>query len=237
MELTGIARELRDSVATLEFGDPVSHVYHPLRYAWSPHRAYLERYGVPPKDVLLVGMNPGPWGMAQTGVPFGDVVAVRDWLEISEPVQRPESEHPGRPVLGFDCSRREVSGSRLWGWVQDTFSSPQRFFRRFFVHNYCPLLFLEASGRNRTPDRLPAAERRPLEAACDTALRRTADVLGVRCVVGIGGFAARRARAALSDSGIPVHQILHPSPASPAANRGWAQLATRQLGELGVAIP
>jgi single-strand selective monofunctional uracil DNA glycosylase len=175
--------------------------------------------------------------MAQTGVPFGEVAAVREWLQITEPVLRPSLEHPKRPVLGLDCARSEVSGRRLWGWIREAFSSPQRFFSRFFVYNYCPLLFLEASGRNRTPDRLPTAERRPLEAACDTALRRTAEVLGVQLVVGVGGFASRRARSALIDSGTLVEQILHPSPASPAANRGWARQVTRQFNEMGVAIP
>jgi single-strand selective monofunctional uracil DNA glycosylase len=29
-------------------------------------------------------------------------------------------------------------------------------------------------------------------------------------------------------------KVLHPSPASPAANRGWAEAATRQLIEQGV---
>jgi single-strand selective monofunctional uracil DNA glycosylase len=237
VKLIEIARDLRDDVAGLTFASPVSHVYSPLRYAWSPHQAYLKRYGQPPKEVVLVGMNPGPWGMAQTGVPFGEVTVVREWLQITEPVTRPGSEHPKRPVLGLDCARSEVSGRRLWGWIRTTFSTPERFFSRFFVHNYCPLLFLEASGRNRTPDRLPVTERRPLEAACDRALRRTVEALGARLVVGVGGFASRRARSALIETGIPVGQILHPSPASPAANRGWDQRVTRQLTEIGVAIP
>ena len=237
MDLIDIARDLRDDVACLRFGPPVSHVYNPLQYAWRAHEAYLMRYGGPPKEVVLVGMNPGPWGMAQTGVPFGEVAVVRGWLQITEPVARPDSEHPRRPVLGVDCGRSEVSGRRLWGWIRTTFSTPGRFFKRFFVHNYCPLLFLESSGRNRTPDRLPAAERRPLEAACDRALRRTVEVLGAPLVVGVGGFATRRARSALTGTGIRVGQILHPSPASPAANRGWDRKVTRQLTELGVAIP
>jgi len=237
VDLIEIARELRDDVAELRFGPPVGHVYDPLQYAWLPHETYLRRYGKPPKEVILVGMNPGPWGMAQTGVPFGEVAAVRDWLQITEPVARPVPEHPKRPVLGFDCDRSEVSGRRLWGWIRSAFSSPNHFFARFFVYNYCPLLFLEASGRNRTPDRLPAAERRSLEAACDHALRRTVEVLGARLVIGVGGFAARRARSALIESGIPVEQILHPSPASPAANRGWGHQVTLQLEQIGVAIP
>ena len=34
------------------------------------------------KRVVFLGMNPGPFGMAQVGVPFGEVAAVRDWLRI-----------------------------------------------------------------------------------------------------------------------------------------------------------
>ena len=237
MELIEIARDLRDCVEQLHFGPPISHVYHPLRYAWSPHEAYLRRFGTPPKEILIVGMNPGPWGMAQTGVPFGEVGTVREWLKITGSIGRPDPEHPRRPILGFDCPRSEVSGRRLWGWIRQSFSTPHHFFGRFFVYNYCPLLLLEASGRNRTPDRLPIQERRPLESICDTALRRTVEFLQVRLVLGVGGFASRRARAALVDTATPVEQILHPSPASPAANRGWARQVTRRLRELGVAIP
>jgi single-strand selective monofunctional uracil DNA glycosylase len=40
-----------------------------------------------------------------------------------------------------------VSGQRLWGWVQARFGSAAPFFERFWVHNYCPLLFVEASGK------------------------------------------------------------------------------------------
>jgi single-strand selective monofunctional uracil DNA glycosylase len=232
--LVEIADELRDEVAGLRFSAPVSHVYNPLRYAWRSHRSYLERFGKAPKQVLLVGMNPGPWGMAQTGVPFGEVAAVRDWLRIDCRVESPEVEHPKRPVTGLDCRRSEVSGARVWGWARDSYRSPQRFFEVFFIHNYCPLMFLEASGRNRTPDRLPAAERRPLLEACDRALRRVVSELRPRLVVGVGNFAEARARLSLAGTEIPVGRILHPSPASPAANRGWAEQAARQLAALGV---
>jgi single-strand selective monofunctional uracil DNA glycosylase len=181
-------------------------------------------------------MNPGPFGMAQTGVPFGEVSAVRDWLGIDSPVGKPPREHPKRPVLGFDCPRSEVSGARVWGWARATFGTPERFFRRFFVGNYCPLLFLEASGRNLTPDRLPASELAPLAAACDRALVRTAEILSPRVVVGVGKFAEEAARRALAGTGIRVGGILHPSPASPAANRGWADEATRQLRALSIRL-
>lgn len=237
MTLVAIAEELRDAVRPLRFSPPVSHVYSPLDYAWPAHRAYLERFGSAPREIVLVGMNPGPWGMAQTGVPFGEVAAVRDWLGISAPVGRPEREHPARPVTGFACTRSEVSGRRVWGWARELSGTPGRFFERFFIANYCPLLFLESSGRNLTPDRLPAAERRALEAACDVALARSIGLLEPRIVLGFGAFATRSAARALAGAGVRVEQVLHPSPASPAANRGWSEQLMRRLAELGVVPP
>lgn len=236
MELVEIARRLRRDVTRLEFAPPVTHIYNPLDYAWKPHRLYLERYGRGKPQVILLGMNPGPFGMAQTGVPFGDVAMVRDWLGIEAPVERPAREHQKRPVAGFRCTRVEASGQRLWGWAHDNFATPQRFFERFFVANYCPLAFLEASGRNRTPDKLPRAERGTLFEACDAALRRTVERLHPEFVVGVGRFGADRAAAVLNETEIRLGVLPHPSPASPAANRGWAAQATRALAELGIAI-
>jgi single-strand selective monofunctional uracil DNA glycosylase len=233
--LISISRDLAHRVSRLRFGPPVTHVYHPLEYATVPHEAYLRRYGQPPRRVVLLGMNPGPFGMAQTGIPFGDVTMVRDWLGVQGPVGQPARMHPKRPVLGFDCARSEVSGVRLWGWARDRFGTPQAFFATFFVGNYCPLAFFEASGRNRTPDKLPAAEQVPLFAACDEALRRMVEVLRPQYVVGVGTFACKRARLALAGLDVAVDTILHPSPASPLANRGWAAAASRQLAALGIA--
>ena len=236
MTLVDISRALAARVGTLRFAAPVSVVYNPLDYARAPHELYLSRYGRGRKEVLLLGMNPGPFGMAQTGVPFGDVTMVRDWLGIVGAVGKPPDEHPKRPVLGFDCHRTEVSGTRLWGWARERFGTPQRFFERFFVANYCPLVFMEESGGNRTPDKLPAAELEAVISACDEALRNVVRVLEPRIVVGIGGFAQRRARAALINENIEIGTILHPSPASPLANRGWAETIERQLRELGVSL-
>ena len=234
MDPIRISRALSRAVGKLHFGAPVTHVYDPLVYARASHEEYLRRFARRGPDALLLGMNPGPFGMAQTGVPFGEVALVRDWMGIEEPVGRPRPEHPKRPVLGFDCERSEVSGARLWGWARERFGTPQAFFERFFVWNYCPLVFLEESGRNRTPDKLPAAEREPLFAACDGALRRMAELIGPRLVIGVGRFAELRARRALSANGVAFGTILHPSPASPAANRGWAREAERQLSALGL---
>jgi len=161
---------------------------------------------------------------------------VRDWLGIEAPVEHPAREHPKRPVAGFQCPRGEVSGQRLWGWARDHFATPQRFFEKFFVANYCPLAFIEASGRNRTPDKLPRGERGALFAACDEALFRTVERLHPEHIVGVGRFAANRAAAALKGSGIKLGVMPHPSPASPAANRGWAAQATRALAGLGIKL-
>jgi single-strand selective monofunctional uracil DNA glycosylase len=231
-----IADELCRSLARLRFGPPVTHTYNPLLYARDPYARYAGCYGVRPKQVVLLGMNPGPFGMAQTGVPFGEVGLVRDWLRIEGPVRRPRREHPRRPIEGFACRRSEVSGRRLWGWARDRFGTPERFFRRFFVANYCPLVFMEESGRNRTPDKLPAAEREPLFRACDRALRRTVEHLRPRFVVGVGRFAEERARAAVGDLDLEIGRVPHPSPASPAANRDWPRQATLALTALGVDV-
>lgn len=236
-DLISIADDLACRLERLAFGPPVTHVYNPLVYAREPYESYVTRYGRPPKEVVLVGMNPGPWGMTQTGVPFGEVSAVRDWLGIGGEVGHPAVEHEKRPVTGFACHRSEVSGRRVWGWARHAFGTADCFFRRFFIANYCPLLFLEATGRNRTPDRLPTAERVPLLAACDLALRETVLVLEPRLVVGIGRFAEARARIAVHGLDVSVGRISHPSPANPSANRGWEEIANRELTAQGVDLP
>lgn len=234
MDLLQITGELVRELDRLVFAPPVAHVYNPLVYARKPHEEYLRRYGNAPKETVFVGMNPGPWGMAQTGVPFGEISVVREWLGIDGSVERPANEHPKKRVTGFACRRSEVSGRRLWGLIRSRYGSPERFFARFFVLNYCPLLFLDADGRNLTPDKLRSAERDALNAACDRALRRGVEILQPSCVVGVGNFAADQVVRALADTGIRIGRILHPSPANPAANKGWEEVVLRQLAEQGV---
>lgn len=234
MDLLSISEILAEQLDRLEFSRPVTHVYNPLRYAWRPHREYLSRYGGTGKKAVLVGMNPGPWGMTQTGIPFGEVAVVRDWLKIVDPVERPELEHPKKPVQGLDCRRSEVSGKRLWGMIRERFETPGLFFRDYFVLNYCPLLFLDSQGANLTPDKLAAAERQALMRACDQALRHMIEYLKPEFVIGVGNFAAIQAETALQGLPVNVSKILHPSPSSPAANRGWGDVALRQLSEAGI---
>ncbi|MBX3182614.1 MAG: single-stranded DNA-binding protein [Polyangiaceae bacterium] len=242
MQLVEISRRLSRAVGALRFAPPVTTVYNPLEYAREPHERYLERFGRvrrgERRPVLLLGMNPGPFGMAQTGVPFGEVARVRDFLGIEGRVAQPSTPHPKRPVQGFACARSEVSGARLWGWVQARFHTPEAFFERAFVVNYCPLVFMEESGRNFTPDKLPVEEREALFTVCDEALRECVAALKPDWVVGVGAFARRRAELALAErlsaGALQVGSVLHPSPASPKANRGWGEAADAELAAQGI---
>ena len=227
---------LREALADLDFEAPVACVYRPLEYAWAPHRAYLERYGGGRKRVVFLGMNPGPFGMAQTGVPFGEVSFVRDWMGIDAPVKKPAVEHAKRPVEGFSCTRSAVSGRRLWGLFAERFGAPGYFFKDHFVLYYCPLVWMSATGANLTPDKVSAAEREPVERACLRHLGEVIQILRPSFLIGVGGFAEERLRRAAESSGLTavLGRVLHPSPASPAANRGWAGAATRQLEDQGV---
>lgn len=232
-KLVAAARQLSREVGGLSF-PAAAYVYNPLDYAQEAHARYLETYGSTKKRVVFLGMNPGPWGMAQTGVPFGEIEAVKRWLKIEAPIGKPDPEHPKRPVLGFACQRSEVSGRRLWGLFEKRFGRPEDFFCDHFVANYCPLMFLEASGRNLTPDKLSTAASKALFAACDQHLQQVVNILEPQWLVGVGRFSEKCARRALADSGVSIGQILHPSPASPAANRDWPAAAARQLQALGI---
>ena len=232
MKALSIYRKLVEELAPLRFEAPVACVYNPLLHARRPFEAYLARYGAAPREVLLVGMNPGPFGMAQTGVPFGDVGMVRDWLGIEEPVERPKIEHPKRPIEGFQCRRGEVSGRRLWGWARERFGTPEAFFARFMVLNYCPLVFMRESGANLTPQDLSAAQQQQLLPPCDRALERLIAFYRPRFVLGVGKFAERQIRNVAAGSGVVMGGIPPPSPANPAATRGWAQAAETALKAL-----
>ena len=227
--ITAAAHKLSAACNTLNFGEPVTHVYNPLEYAWAAHKQYISRAASGKKKVVFLGMNPGPFGMAQTGVPFGEIAAVRDWIGIDALISKPDNEHPKRPVDGLACTRSEVSGRRLWGLFAERFGSADDFFNDHFITNHCPLVFMEETGRNRTPDKLPVNEAYPLMEICDAHLRSVVEILEPEWLVAVGGFAEKRASIALDGSPVRIGKILHPSPASPAANRGWAEQATQQM--------
>jgi len=244
IELKKISATLASRCKTLRFSGKVKAIYNPLDYAKRPHNKYLELAGANQKKVIFLGMNPGPWGMAQTGVPFGEIPAVRDWLGINEKVDKPTQEHPKRLIEGFNCERSEVSGKRLWGFFSDRYKTPKDFFKDHYVANYCPLIFMDENGANITPDKLIHGEKITLFEFCDRALEQTIILLKPKWVIGIGGFAKMRIdtvcdkmREENRDSffkSIKTGQILHPSPANPRANKGWEEEVLKKLKDLGV---
>jgi single-strand selective monofunctional uracil DNA glycosylase len=233
-DLAGRIMSLYDSLAAdldrLRFAAPVAAVYDPLVYAREPWRRYVERFlAGRPGRVLWLGMNPGPFGMAQTGVPFGAIPPVRDWMGIDCPVAQPPAIHPKRPIQGFACPRIEGSGKRLWGLFSRNWPNPDAAFTRHAVVNWCPLVFMDGGGANLTPDKLPRAERQAVAARCDRALAELIALLEPRALVGVGAFAANRLAGVLAGGipgapplpALPVVTVLHPSPASPRANKDW----------------
>ena len=236
--LVAAAKKLKSDLDKLQFVAPAAWVYNPLNYAWSAHQEYLTRYASESCRVFLLGMNPGPWGMAQTGVPFGEIDAVRKYLKIETKIGKPLREHPKRPIEGFQCTRSEVSGKRLWGLFSDRYPNAEDFFAEHFVSNYCPLVFMDDGARNVTPDKLPASDSKELDALCDSHLQKSLLLLQPEFVVGVGAYAEdclkRVCKSHRQLEAITICKILHPSPASPAANRGWAEQATKQLCEAGI---
>lgn len=238
-QLVEVIRQLGHECEELTFESPADYVYNPLEYAWAPHEAYIRRYAHVGVEAVLVGMNPGPFGMLQTGVPFGDIGMVRDWLDLEGLVSQPPKQHPKRPVQGFAIQRGEVSGKRVWGWARDRFQTPDKFFRRFFIHNYCPLGFFNAAGTNITPDALRGSSRDALFAACDKALSETLRLLQANVAIGIGRFAEQRVQVVAQPLGIRAGNVTHPSPANPRANAGggWGVHMDAAAAEFGVSIP
>ena len=214
--------------------DFVTHFYNPLLYAWNAHKIYLERFGSGSKKVFFLGMNPGPWGMAQSGIPFGEVSMVSEWMNIRTKIEKPKNEHPKRPIDGFDCKKSEVSGRRFWGLMKKEFNCADFFFAEHFVGNYCPLVFMEASGKNRTPDKLPKEEKNALTNLCDRYLWDLVQSLQPRYLIGIGSYAENCLQRNFSSEDFSIGKILHPSPASPLANSGWEKQATKKIKELGI---
>lgn len=241
-EPAAATRALLDRLDSLTFESKVGWTYNPVDYAWEVHRDYLDRFGSAPKRVLLVGMNPGPWGMAQTGVPFTDPFIGRDWMGLkTHPVGRPDELHEERPVHGWSSTRKEPSGQRLFGFLRRMYGSLDRFFQEGFVLNYCPLVIFDEEGSNLTPDRLLVDDRRPLLEACDPYLRRMVDHFEPDVLMGVGRFAEERLEAVTGDEDPPVFYLPHPSPANPIANRdggrAWQRRVLRAFEETDLTVP
>ena len=219
------------AIPKLEKKTIVAHATNPLDYAWPHHEQYLEKWGGMGAHTLLLGMNPGPWGMAQTGVPFGATEVAQSFLQIEPRIlETPANAHPKRPIEGMGLVRQEISGTRLWNLMSQHYGSAESTFSSIVVVNHCPLLLLGETGKNITPNNLPAAVMAPILKACDDHLLEVVEILGITRIIGVGKYAEQRARMALGagkkgngtgNDGreIRIDTCWHPSPASPLANR------------------
>ena len=197
----------------------LSYVTNPLNYAWQYHESYLKQYSGLGAKTLLLGMNPGPYGMAQCGVPFGATNIAKNFLNITGKVTDPSGRHPKRPVEGLDFERQEISGTRLWGLLKDIWRTPVNIHKNVFLVNHCPLLLLSESGKNITPDKISGNAVKKLLKACDEHLKEVVIEMGITRVIGVGKYAEKRALLALNGLDVEITTCWHPSPASPLANR------------------
>lgn len=152
-QIISLQKELTKNLKALNLiSEQVKYMYNPLEYASEPNENFIKKYCTSLKKILFVGMNPGPNGMCQTGIPFGDPKWVRDWLKIEGHVFKPEVECPERKINGLSAQRTEPSGDRLWTFFSKISITPETFFKHSFVFNFCPVAFMEGNGRNVTPD-------------------------------------------------------------------------------------
>jgi single-strand selective monofunctional uracil DNA glycosylase len=228
-------KRLNKEISKVKFPANVAYVYNPLDYAFEPMEIYFKNFADTPKKTLFLGMNPGPFGMMQTGVPFGEIASVTDWMGIRCEIKGPKLQHPKRPIEGFNCKKSEVSGKRLWGLFSSRFKNPKDFFRQHFVINYCPLGFLEAGGKNLTPDKFPKSVQDALFEPCDRFLKLAVNVLEAQELVGVGDFAYKCFKRNFETEGThKILRIIHPSPASPLANKDWPGNVSATLLASGV---
>lgn len=273
MDLLQKTRDLAAVLDTFRHPAGVSHVYNPLSYMATAHEAWLSRYvqygecdevAVTPSPYLILGMNPGPWGMVQTGVPFGDVpnagklIGVRDGSTpftaqipcgVSLPaIFKPQLDgiqlHPKRPVQGFACTRVEASGDRLWGGLATVWGLLDAVLDDCFAMNYCPLAYFSGeAGENVTPEAFikagpyrDEAYAQELDDVCGAYLRTVMRAMDTKVVLAIGRYAERKAKIAASmvANKPAVVYLTHPSPLATRNAEQWAEMARTTMQAAGV---
>ncbi|KAH8271369.1 hypothetical protein KR018_007666 [Drosophila ironensis] len=232
LRFSQIEEDLNKALEELEPASNIACIYNPLVYASRLHGDYLRRYLSGPKKLVLVGMNPGPNGMGQTGIPFGNVRTVKVMMQLSGTVDKPAVEHPKRPVVGLDCHIEEPSGVRLWELFLRLSGNMDTFSQQCFVHNFCPLAFFDEAGRNLTPSELKGTYKTRIRDLCLEALEQQLALLKPTIVVAVGEYVhsvLKRSDYCKSDS-ISVLRLAHPSPRS-VNNTNWPEKAEAFLVE------
>eukprot|EP01023_Acetabularia_acetabulum_P031317 TRINITY_DN29446_c0_g1_i1.p1 TRINITY_DN29446_c0_g1~~TRINITY_DN29446_c0_g1_i1.p1 ORF type:complete len:252 (+),score=22.23 TRINITY_DN29446_c0_g1_i1:130-885(+) len=216
--------------------EKINTIYNPLEYAWEPYENYLRKYCGDYKKTIFVGMNPGYFGMVQTGIPFGDLNMVCNFLHLQK-FQVPVKQHNIRKIVGYEIKRSEVSGQRFWGLIQTKFGHPDKFFNEDsnFVVNLCPLAFLSETGKNVTPEEISIQEKDKIIVVCMAYFKQIVKFLQIQNIVCIGNFVCKEVKKSLTQDGYyNIVYMQHPSPRVQPQELQWRDVVTKQLEDAGV---
>lgn len=235
MDIYDITCDFASELNSLNLEIHDTFIYNPLSYAKESLFKYFGYFKDHEVNTVYLGMNPGPYGMLQTGIPFGAVDKVRQFLNINDGVKKPYIEHPFRPITGFETKRNEISGTRLWSLFEEVYKTKENFFSDNAVLNYCPLAFLAEDKRagNIALDKIKGEYRGEIERVCDKYLNLYLMLLKPKVLVGIGQY-AYKVLLRNEYKCDKVFSIPHPSPANPKANVNWIENTINVLENEGV---
>ncbi len=166
-------------------------IWNPGLYGETWHARFRRLYRPGQHPLVVFGLNPGPYGMAQTGIPFTDIRRLVSALpdlaaELrgrGERVEPPGLAPPGlRPYLSRSF---ESSAVRVYRFLKKGWGGAERGWTEVVVANPCTLLFIDpAEGKNRTPADLARAAR--LRGSGRDQVRELVESFGrirIRCAV------------------------------------------------------
>jgi single-strand selective monofunctional uracil DNA glycosylase len=176
-------------------------IWNPGLYAASWHALFRKEYPASAGCILVFGLNPGPYGMAQTGIPFTDLKRLREHLpRLAKGLERRGCSLAGvglapRSLRPYLSRTFESSAVRVYRFLSRGWGSAEDGWRSVVVANPCSLLFMDAAGENRTPaDLVGAVSRRTGSLVAARRLRERCNALR--------RLAAREAVRVLSPRGV-----------------------------------
>ncbi|KAG5675760.1 hypothetical protein PVAND_005637 [Polypedilum vanderplanki] len=139
-----------------------------------------------------------------------------------------------KPIEGLECKRKEQSGKRFWGLMEELCGEPENFFRHCFMYNICPFAFLNKNGRNITPPELKGECKSALNKICLNYLSKSIKIFKPKIIIAIGSYANQklndlRKKSLISES-IDYKLLPHPSPRA-FHNNDWVDRARKWMLE------
>ena len=204
-------KSLNIELDELKFFPPCFYVYNPLSYCFESFKIYFEYLNTEEEINLFFGINPGPFGMAQTGIPFGDKETVKNYLKI-EPkidIDKIPKQHPKKQILGLEVKRVEKSGRIFWGVIKEFYPEKYDFFKSNFVLNFCPLCFLDEQGRNITPKVLRKEDQIALYKILEIFMLKLFKLIKIKKLIAIGDETFSYLNAL--NTKLKIQTIIHPA--------------------------